>query len=139
MLGDISIDRFECCGLAEIDGISYAGYKGKDGPKRTVIDLFCDTEERWNNDTQDYDDILVLDESDDLRAAAFIFTQASSTKKPQGYGYDLKAYIEREGLGTVVVAAPGANPNTGNIIHTFVWTLDERGIVKWAKRNKIEV
>jgi hypothetical protein len=137
MLGDISIDRLECCGVAEISGIST--YKGKNGgPKQTVIDLFCHTEERWNNDTQDYDDILVLDESDDLRAATFIFTQASSNKKPQGYGYALRDYIVNEGLGAVVVSEPGINPNTGRYIHTFAWTLDERGFAKWAERNKIE-
>ena len=124
-------DSLSCCGMAEIDGISE--YQRDPDGERMAIDILTDRDFDWEK------------KKDIIRlyipfVGHLIFTQAGNDRKRDGYGYKLMRYIRDNDLGTVVVSAPGANPNhEGRFVHVFVWTMNKRGIRAWARKLKIKV
>jgi hypothetical protein len=115
-----------CCGLTELGGINR--YRNEHNMEQLAIDVLLECDEDHAND--DYDVYL----PNVPVAAHIIFTQASGSRKRNGYGYDLANYIEHRGLGLVTAVFPARNPNTTNYIHTFVWEPNRRGIAAWAKQ-----
>lgn len=117
-----------CCGISEISGIS--AYRSAE---EAIIDTLTN-EDKWDADTQEYVRALEIPE-----AAHLIFTQAQRTKALTGYGFKIANYIEKNNLGTVIRTPPAKNPNSRNYIITFVWTLNEKGIERWAEFRNFEV
>lgn len=112
--GELSIYmEFQCCGLGEMGGIS-----SFDNPE-----MLCKAALSYRNSLE----VPIV--------SHLIFTQASGTKRLSGYGYNLAKYIIANGLGHVAASEPGENPNSGNYVTVFVWTLNERGIRRWAKKQ----
>lgn len=126
----IDFNILTCCGLVELDGISYSK-----SPTNIFIDIFdccvpCDYYTVIADETEikHYAEDAVHDK---FSAAHAIFTQASRTRKQSGYGFNLARYIEKNNLGTVIASAPAKNPNTGNYIVTFVWTINHKELVRY--------
>ena len=55
-----------------------------------------------------------------------IFTQAGFTGPQAGNGYGDKfaAFITKHQLGEVSMTGPSRNPNSGNMVKVWVWTVD---------------
>ena len=90
-----------CCGLTEIFGIEDMTPK-----------------EVWN---------YLLDYGPDQ--AAIIFTQArppGPRRKRDAYGDHLMAWLKKRNLGQVIASREAVNPNTGNLLRTYVWTPNKR-------------
>ncbi len=51
------------------------------------------------------------------------------------YGHEFKALIEEKGLGTVFESEAKRNPNSGNDLVTFLWTLDQEKIGAWVEQE----
>lgn len=110
---DMYIDGIACCGVGEIDGLS--GY----------------------DSTQDALEALFRDNGIP-RQPFVIFTQATSQRR-ESYGDRFKAYLEAEGLGEVSVSGYKANPNSGNFVKVFVWTVNRKAVDKlYAAFTKAE-
>ncbi len=125
-LVELNDQGFLCCGINEISGIS------EGSAEEVVLDLLT------NNYDYDYEKNENILELDIPEYSHLIFTQASSrTPRGTGYGFRLESYIAQEGLGDVVHSAPAKNPKTDNYIVVFTWTLDRKGIQRWAKKNNI--
>lgn len=61
-----------------------------------------------------------------------IFSSATSKKSAtESVAQKLAAYITENGLGEVVQAVPGKNPNTSNYLQAFMWTPSLSGLKKW--------
>jgi hypothetical protein len=132
MRGDIGIEQLHgCCGVWEIDGISM--YRSA---KPALLDILTEKDSDWNEKARSYEEVHTLDIPE---ASHLIFTQASRTTDPKGYGYRLMELITAERLGTVTRGEPKKNPNSRNYIHPFIWALDVAGIKAWAKREKVRI
>jgi hypothetical protein len=61
-----------------------------------------------------------------------IFSQADWTRP---YGENFAAYIREQKLGDVICNNFGVNPNSGNEIKVWMWTLDRPAVIAWAAKN----
>ena len=52
------------------------------------------------------------------------------------YTQDFKRLIEKEGLGDVVQTLCKRNPNSGNGIKAYIWTLNKETLLRWYLNNK---
>lgn len=107
------IDGIACCGVGEIDGLS-------------------------EHDSAPHALEALLRDNNVPRQPFIIFTQATSTRK-EGYGDRFKAYLEKQGLGEVSVSGYRTNPNSGNFVKVFVWTVNQKAMGKaFVAFNKVE-
>lgn len=125
----IEFNSLICCGVVELDAISYS---------KSPIDIFINIIDDYYCDPGiDEAEIKHYAENvvdDKFSAAHAIFTQASRTRKKSGYGFNLARYVEKNNLGTVIASAPAKNPNTGNYIVTFVWTINHKELVRYLTK-----
>ncbi len=68
----------------------------------------------------------------DSRWRYAVFTQAGSRRT---YGKRFAALIAKEGLGEVVQATTKTvkNPNSGNVLKAWIWTVNHTALKKWAQ------
>lgn len=104
----VNINGLHCCGVKEIQGISGDPV---DGIIRDVAG------HRYYSGQ---------------RCAYYLFTdnRLEPTK-----GKELANFIEKNKLGTITIAPRARNPNSGNIITTFMWKVNELYFFEWAKKN----
>lgn len=109
---------FRCCGLGEIDGLSYH----PTDPEEALRDLF-----------RTYGRNPVLAHSH------LVFTGAVGLRNvhPPAYSQGFAEYIVDNHLGTVVRAEGNRNPNSGRKVFTYVWALDHRRLRAWATRRRL--
>jgi hypothetical protein len=58
-----------------------------------------------------------------------VFTQATDWGRST-YGSNFAAYIQRNGLGEVVRSGAGTNPNSGNYLIMWTWTVNWQAVSK---------
>lgn len=77
---------------------------------------------------------LYDDDSYDARWRYAVFTQAG---KGQSYGRKFAALIRKEKLGEVVQATTKTvkNPNSGNILKAWMWTVNHKNLKAWAQKQ----
>lgn len=73
--------------------------------------------------------------SEEEPAAFYIFTETTKGS----YGRRLKAYIEKRGLGSVVVAPAKKNPNSENSVRPYMWVVNRGALRKFWKENKTDI
>lgn len=117
-----------CCALAELDGIS----RFKQAPEEVARLVLTTEGDEYDEKSHEY---VETDNLNIPEVAHIIFTQAGRRRTNTGYGFAFRDYIHQKGLGTVTTSASGINPNSGNHVVTFVWTLNKKGITTWAKRK----
>lgn len=61
----------------------------------------------------------------------FLFSGVVSSR----YAEDFKDYIEKEKLGDVISTVSKRNPNSGNTIRAYVWTIDKEALIKWILKQ----
>jgi hypothetical protein len=63
-----------------------------------------------------------------------VFTQAGTRKT---YGKKFAALIKKENLGEVVQATTKSvkNPNSGNVLKAWIWTVNHRNLRAWAQKQ----
>ena len=61
-----------------------------------------------------------------------VFTQA---KKADGYGIRFAELIEDQGLGEIIETKFRVNPNSGNNVKVWVWTVDHKAVKEWLDKN----
>lgn len=109
-------ENMGCCGMRELDGL-------RDNGERTVKQ-FCDELFDCYND-----------ESLSISDINFIHVVFSDTKR-SSKGSSLASYIKRKGLGSVVATSYKKNPNSGNSLKAWLWTINRYALVEWYKQNK---
>lgn len=62
------------------------------------------------------------------RFAHILFSEAGTSVT---YGRRLKEAIEAYKLGTVVESPQVVNPNSGNLLRAYLWTIDHEAFSKW--------
>jgi hypothetical protein len=98
------LDANGCCGVREFHGISQ-------GTPTQIIKDFATLAEDPYNDSDNF--------------AHVFFTQAG---KRTTYGTRLAEYIKRLDLGSVVSTPVETNPNSGNPLKMFVWTVNWKAL-----------
>lgn len=109
-------DQLDCCGLREMSGIYYGT------PQSTIME-FAD------NSYQDYD---LISRYENANFRHVIFSQAGSKAT---YGRKLAAFITKHRLGTVVSSLTKVNPNTGNPLKVWIWTVNHQRTYNWWKEQ----
>ena len=100
----INIGHTTCCGIKDIDGISNTT------PKETIRQVGK----------------RVLEGN----RFAFIMFSSNDGDKKNGYGDQLKKYIEKHGYGTVIATESAKNPNSERMIKGFLWQVDVDAVMK---------
>lgn len=109
-----------CCGIRELGGVSrHLGY-----PRGAML-AFALRCYGWG-----------FDGSENARFRHVIFAQA---RQDSSYGFDLAKLIGEKLLGTVVDTPFQVNPNSGNELKVWLWTVDHDAVKKWAKEFEEEV
>lgn len=105
-------DMLNCCGLREICELSS-----------------CTALEAMNNFVRDEFEYYHVDNDEaTLKFRHVIFTEAGRGR----YGARFAAFIRNNNLGTIIETPRERNPNSGNLLKCFVWTLNIPNIKQWA-------
>ena len=54
------------------------------------------------------------------------------------YGEEFTAYILENRLGEVTRIKPTINPNSNNVLTTFIWTVDHNAVLAWWEKHRLE-
>jgi hypothetical protein len=73
-----------------------------------------------------------LEALDHTKTAFVVFTDVA----PYEYGVSLAAYIRKRKLGTVVTMIPKKNPNSGNRLKVWLWSIDQKKWAAWKRANR---
>lgn len=123
----MNLRNMTCCGLREITGLEFAG-DGKEAMTEFVEAAFPKSR-RYNFDKHEYEYIARLN-----------FSHAVFSEAQDGagsYGEKFSAYILKNKLGDVIASQRRVNPNSGNRLKVWIWTLNKQGLKKWAENNKV--
>jgi hypothetical protein len=99
----------ECCGIRELDGIM-----SDNDARKSVVDAA----EQWHEEDVD---------------GAFVFFSSFGSSTA---GQNIAAYIEKYKLGTVMKTRPTLNPNSGNVLTMWVWTVNKRNFRRFWRKTK---
>lgn len=110
----LSITGLQCCGVKEIGGLRNIGntpgtFDGFERELRIFVSSYKD-----GNITNAY----------------FIFTAVVQHGSPP-YGEAFKAFILKNNLGEVQETSVNKNPNSGNQLRVYLWTVDQRNLKAW--------
>lgn len=113
-------DDMQCCGLREIDGLK------DDRTPAMAMEEFAKEHylirNTWDNRLRDHKNFRFV-----------IFSQAGASST---YGDAFAAYIREKELGEVVETGRHTNPNSGNILKAFIWTVDHVRVKSWWRAVK---
>lgn len=104
-----------CCGVREMNGL-------EDTPKETLQEMCAE---------------ICRGECDHTRWPLFRYAIFSDTHRSRK-GINLAAYIQRHRLGSVISTRWNVNPNSGNRLKVWTWTLNSTNLKTWWKRNMTE-
>ena len=104
-----SIKYMACCGTRELVGVSY----------RLPFALVKD---------------LVLSGK-----FAHVFFTDTDIRKPQREcsGWAMEEFINANNLGKVIMSETRVNPNSGNKLTAWIWTVSRNKLKKWQKENPL--
>lgn len=105
-----------CCGIREIDGLQYTTSEKK------AIQEFLHRTKRNR-----YFRFVIFSQADGAWA------------RVPNYGVKFAAFIETNKLGTLTMSNTAVNPNTGNKVTVWIWSVDWDALKKWAKENPVAV
>lgn len=68
-----------------------------------------------------------------------LFSEANSQGfNSKTYGHLFAELITREKLGTLIETERNVNPNSGNDVKVWVWTVDHNAVREWGNRNPVD-
>jgi len=121
----MTIRQLSCCGLRELSGL-----QGPDSPRmkmKEFIRTSCPRSGRYDFRSGRYSYV------GSLRFSHVIFSEARDGAGD--YGERFAAFIRRNKLGDVVASLRRVNPNSGNQVKCWVWTLNKPNLMAWANKN----
>lgn len=107
------LEETSCCGVDELDGLSKK-------PERILRDLCFDK----------YDE-----EEGGWKHAFLLFTDVTANKN----GARLARYIKNKGLGITTTLHAKRNPNSGNRVKAWLWSVNEPELKKWFKSQDLKL
>lgn len=109
----MNITNLGCCGVKEITGL--AGHKSAPDAMRA----YC--KRPFSHDTA-------------FAPPSCAFTLFTAPQ-PYKYGHVFAAFILKNKLGDVQEIGPTLNPNSGNRLQVWVWTVDRPALEKWYRAD----
>ena len=100
------------CGVRELTGLSQ--------PSKTLIQQVM----KAKGKTAMYEDFIHVMFSDNVETSEFRKTSS---------GIRLAKLIEKEKLGNLMVTSPRVNPNSGNHIQTWIWSVNWKRVKDFTK------
>jgi hypothetical protein len=105
------LQDMQCCGMREIDNLS-----GIRHSEDAMLEFLRESE------------------GDGQRFRYAVFSEAGTNAK---YGDNFRQFIEKNDLGSVIFTSWNKNPNTGNRVRAYIWTINWTALNKWGKANGI--
>ena len=135
----ISLQNVACCGIKEMSGLSYHSKSPEDALREFIASVHRAGVNRggiidYTIQNKPAREILPKIAIFSPRFRYAIFSQAGARAK---YGVAFAKFIEENRLGKVVRADSKfhKNPNSGNMLTAWIWTLDEKAIDAWLKES----
>lgn len=123
------IQETSCCGLKEIEHLSSCA--SPLDAIRKLIYYYTTSEDEDGND-------LDKPAFASPEFAHLIFTEAIGPHgdKPnkRHYGASLARFIRKHELGSVVASSSAVNPNSGNFVRVYTWTINHNRLSAYATR-----
>lgn len=119
----MDLERLTCCGLREALGIS--GYDTAE----EMLTALCHNEGTPRLSMYAPTPSLFAESSGGF--SHIVFTDAARSPRTRTSGDKLASYIRRYRLGSVSAARKARNPNSGNILGVYVWTVNRKALAKW--------
>lgn len=113
------INESLCCGVREIHELS--DYQD---PEQFLLCHLCVDEKDWGNRYNRSTTVI----PGNFRYAYFTQAGEGST-----YGTSFAEYIKKHQLGEVIETAFNVNPNSGNQLKMWVWTVNHDALKTWAE------
>lgn len=115
------IENLECCGIKEIVeiGETFQRYENIS----IVIKNVCD--KRYSETTKGHSAFYVFSDIID----------ADDDDWKMNAGIALKKYISSKNLGTTIETTKKVNPNSGNTLKVWIWTVNNKNLLAWYKKN----
>lgn len=114
-------DSWLCCGLREAGGLSHS---------RTPTEALKEFWEETRTIKHEWS-------SGPVRRNKFRYVIFSGTSRGK-YAEKLKAHIEANKLGEVISTGYHKNPNSGNQLQVYVWTVDWEAFKKYGELQRWE-
>ncbi len=122
------LERVSCCGLREAEDVGV-----HETPEEALQDLCANAS---TADPYGRSEANQLFQPSLGGFSHIVFTGAAATSR-RTYADKLAAYIRRHKLGAVTTARKARNPNSGNILGVYVWTVNRRVLAAWYKKHPI--
>lgn len=125
-----NIRETHCCGLGDMDGLQYHDDMGDDeynagllpSPEDCVMSAWYERLAFVTFAQATFRTSLL----DSDEAIAFY-------KVANRQGWKLAAYIRKHKLGTIVGGRKAVNPNSGNDLRVWLWTINRPALERWNK------
>lgn len=117
----------KCCGVKELHGLSFYSQD----PATFLKFHFRRDRASWEATSEDNYHI------DRLFSPNFRYAYFTQAGRAQTYGEEFATYIKDQQLGEVVETTLNVNPNSGNELKMWVWTVDHDRLGEWAVRNNL--
>lgn len=117
----MEIQAVNCCGIREISGIS--GHKPEAVMKAFAKKVYGDGKSHTDVWSYHYQ----RPHGENWRYAVFSAAARGKKAAPR-YGDALRAYILKHKLGEVVETGVAVNPNSGNNLKAYIWTVDHEAV-----------
>jgi hypothetical protein len=125
----MKLHQMMCCGLRELHGLEWEAREGPAYAMKEFIHAACPKRQefKWR------DGKYIKQYLSRLYFSHVVFSEAKDGAG--AYGEQFAAYIKKNKLGDVVASQRRVNPNSGNQVKLWVWTLNKQELVKWAAKN----
>ena len=115
-----------CCGIKELTGLSYCV------DAKTAMQDFAVLTCLRKAEAYQKDGSLKWIHAPVVNFRYVVFSQAH---KESAYGLKFAAFIRDQGLGTLEETGFSINPNSGNQLKAWIWTVDHDALKSWAEAN----
>ena len=123
----MELRQMGCCGIKEITGLSYCV------DTKTAMQDFAILTSLRKAEAYQKDLSLKWIPAPVVNFRYAIFSQAH---KESAYGLKFAAFIRDQGLGTLEETGFSSNPNSGNQLKAWIWTVDHDALRSWAEANQ---
>lgn len=122
------ISQLHCCGIKELDGLSYC--RPSCSTPRTIEQLlkeFC--EHQYSPEEHAYRG------KNYFQCRFVIYSMPVRLSEAANPGDQLTAFIQQHNLGTVTLAGQGVNPNSNNELKVWLWTINDQALGDWYRAH----
>lgn len=127
----MDIQETSCCGLLEINGLSYSS---RDNIRDFLDCLNNNVYSGRDEEECLFDHIRSLNKAHSYKSPPYLEFFIFTDNVKRGRGRRLYNYIKKHDLGYVTQSKSGVNPNSRNVIRIWIWKPNVENLEKWSMK-----